>query len=387
MLQDVIDLRRNNWKPRREKAGPKTLDQIHKEAEREKTQAKLMEMQPSHSMGGGNRGGDRGGDRDNRGKRASRGGDRGNQGQNMGGDDEWNTVNYGRSKVNFNEKIDAQKVLKLTSASSRDVDSMSLGPGTRMGWGKGSGSAKTQQTNRYAVIQNSESSFGMSSGGMSDGPRRGYSASMGNFNRGSSGNRGPVDERKEAIDAVKQFSSAVPASNGPTGGKGPMTPTGGPPGGPSMSMSGMASMPAPSTMNEAKMKAHQTELLKGEKLSSEVITRKSKAIVDEYLSLDDLSGALKDVCNDFHPEAMQEAALEMISHKLDSKVEDHLRKTGGLLDYLVTKNALMPKQLEQAFMSTLECSADYKIDIPYIWKNLGLILGKIFAKIEWLLNC
>ena len=36
MIQDVIDLRRNNWKPRREKAGPKTLDQIHQEAEREK---------------------------------------------------------------------------------------------------------------------------------------------------------------------------------------------------------------------------------------------------------------------------------------------------------------------------------------------------------------
>ena len=45
MLQDVIDLRRNNWK-----AGPKTLNQIHKEAEREKTQAKLMEMQPSLLM-------------------------------------------------------------------------------------------------------------------------------------------------------------------------------------------------------------------------------------------------------------------------------------------------------------------------------------------------
>ena len=46
LIQDVIDLRRNNWKPRREKAGPKTLDQIHKEAEREKTAQKLMEMQP-----------------------------------------------------------------------------------------------------------------------------------------------------------------------------------------------------------------------------------------------------------------------------------------------------------------------------------------------------
>ncbi|XP_053728325.1 eukaryotic translation initiation factor 4 gamma 1-like isoform X1 [Synchiropus splendidus] len=36
MLQDVLDLRQNNWVPRRGDQGPKTLDQIHKEAELEK---------------------------------------------------------------------------------------------------------------------------------------------------------------------------------------------------------------------------------------------------------------------------------------------------------------------------------------------------------------
>ncbi len=28
MLQDLVDLRRNHWKPRRDVAGPKTIDQI-----------------------------------------------------------------------------------------------------------------------------------------------------------------------------------------------------------------------------------------------------------------------------------------------------------------------------------------------------------------------
>jgi hypothetical protein len=28
MLQDVVDLRKNKWKPRRETAGPKTIDQV-----------------------------------------------------------------------------------------------------------------------------------------------------------------------------------------------------------------------------------------------------------------------------------------------------------------------------------------------------------------------
>jgi hypothetical protein len=28
MLQDVVDLRRNQWKPRRDVAGPKTIEQV-----------------------------------------------------------------------------------------------------------------------------------------------------------------------------------------------------------------------------------------------------------------------------------------------------------------------------------------------------------------------
>jgi len=79
MIQDVIDLRKNNWKPRCEKAGPKTLDQIHQEAEREKTQKKLMEMQqlpinPQPQGNCGNRGNDD--KRNNCG--GSRGGNHGN---------------------------------------------------------------------------------------------------------------------------------------------------------------------------------------------------------------------------------------------------------------------------------------------------------------------
>ncbi|XP_066543370.1 eukaryotic translation initiation factor 4 gamma 1-like [Amia ocellicauda] len=35
MLQDVLDLRRDNWVPRRGDQGPKTIDQVHKEAELE----------------------------------------------------------------------------------------------------------------------------------------------------------------------------------------------------------------------------------------------------------------------------------------------------------------------------------------------------------------
>ena len=35
MTQDVIELRQNGWKKKREDAGPKTIDQIHKEVEKD----------------------------------------------------------------------------------------------------------------------------------------------------------------------------------------------------------------------------------------------------------------------------------------------------------------------------------------------------------------
>jgi hypothetical protein len=42
MLLDVIDLRRGKWVPRREDANPKTIDQIHKEAEAEEAKRNVQ---------------------------------------------------------------------------------------------------------------------------------------------------------------------------------------------------------------------------------------------------------------------------------------------------------------------------------------------------------
>ena len=44
MMQDIVDLRNNNWVPRREDNNPKTIDKIYKEAadEAKKTQIKIQ---------------------------------------------------------------------------------------------------------------------------------------------------------------------------------------------------------------------------------------------------------------------------------------------------------------------------------------------------------
>ena len=45
MLRDVVELRANKWVPRREDYNPKTIDQIHKEAQQEKMQEQRLAAQ------------------------------------------------------------------------------------------------------------------------------------------------------------------------------------------------------------------------------------------------------------------------------------------------------------------------------------------------------
>ena len=64
MLQDVVELRRSKWVPRRDDNAPKTIDQIHQEAQAQQVQQKLAMSQqkvvdlPRPTRGSGSRGGE-----------------------------------------------------------------------------------------------------------------------------------------------------------------------------------------------------------------------------------------------------------------------------------------------------------------------------------------
>merc|ERR1712241_678724 len=55
LMQDVIELRQNGWRKRREDAGPKTIDQIHKEVEKEQMEMKIAHMTASLGSAPSNR--------------------------------------------------------------------------------------------------------------------------------------------------------------------------------------------------------------------------------------------------------------------------------------------------------------------------------------------
>ncbi|CAF92947.1 unnamed protein product, partial [Tetraodon nigroviridis] len=105
MLQDVLDLRTNNWVPRRADQGPKTIDQIHKEAEMEEQREhiKVQHHLLSKKDGGGRMGGGMGG----RGPHAQ-GGGRTSQPQDEG----WNTV-----PISKNRPIDATRFSRITKGA------------------------------------------------------------------------------------------------------------------------------------------------------------------------------------------------------------------------------------------------------------------------------
>ncbi|KAI4797885.1 hypothetical protein KUCAC02_024781 [Chaenocephalus aceratus] len=162
VLQDVLDLRRSSWVPRRGEQGPKTMEQIHKDAELEE-QREQMKVQhafiskPSGGHGGRNDGGRDDGGRNgggrNGGGRNDGGGreGRGNQGRWQTPQDEgWNTVPISTK----NRPIDTSRFSRITKTPALDFNNQVLGPGGKGmfgSWGKGSSGRSTTAKPAEAV--------------------------------------------------------------------------------------------------------------------------------------------------------------------------------------------------------------------------------------------
>ncbi|XP_006883363.1 PREDICTED: eukaryotic translation initiation factor 4 gamma 1-like [Elephantulus edwardii] len=117
MLQDVLDLRRSNWVPRRGDQGPKTIDQIHKEAEMEEHREHIK-VQQLMAKGSDKRQG-------------------GPPGPSIGlglplvDDSGWNTVPVSKGS----RLIDTSLLTQITKPRSLDSDNLLFAPGGRLSWG------------------------------------------------------------------------------------------------------------------------------------------------------------------------------------------------------------------------------------------------------------
>uniref|UniRef100_A0A8D0ABK8 Eukaryotic translation initiation factor 4 gamma, 1a n=1 Tax=Sander lucioperca TaxID=283035 RepID=A0A8D0ABK8_SANLU len=413
MLQDVLDLRKSGWVPRRGDQGPKTIDQIHKEAEMEEHREQIKVQQQLLSKkegGGGERGGGRmGGNMGGRGSHTP-GGGRTSQPQDEG----WNTV-----PISKNRPIDTTRLSKITKPGSLDFNNQLLAPGGKGmwgSWGKGSsggtgakpasgepdsGRPATSTLNRFSALQQSGSLLSSTDSDRRAPPRSSSSRERGgdrdrgdrdrdrfdrfdrsegregrddrstrnqitkrSFSRESQERGGRAGDLRASTEPVRRVASMTDnrdRGSRDRGRQGPNAPTPPPP------------LPKPA-------------------LSEEELEKKSNAIIEEYLHINDLKEALQCVTE------LNSASLlyVFVRNGVESTLERSTiaRAHMGLLLHQLVKADLLPTaQYYKGLEETLEAAEDTAIDIPHIWLYLaelitpmlhegGIPMGQLFREIS-----
>uniref|UniRef100_A0A8C8IHH2 Eukaryotic translation initiation factor 4 gamma 1-like n=1 Tax=Oncorhynchus tshawytscha TaxID=74940 RepID=A0A8C8IHH2_ONCTS len=406
MLQDVLDLRRNTWVPRRGEQGPKTIDQIHKDAELEehrevlKVQQQLLNQNTRGGVGG--RGG---GGRD----QGSRGGQHPQTGQRSQPQDEgWNTVPISTKS----RPIDTSRLSKITKPGALDFNNQLLAPqlggkGMWGSWGKGSsggttgakpagearGRPATSTLNRFSALQPQQPS---SSGPSHDSDRRVPQRNSSSRDRGSDRferhDRGSNDrfDRNRPPVTKRSFSRETEEHSREREHRGPADP-----------VRRVASM---TDDRSSRDRARSKDNVKREAaltpppaqnkpaLSEEMLEKKSTAIIEEYLHINDMKEALQCVVE------MNSTPLLFVFVRsgLESTLERSpiVRERMGLLLHQLYKAGTLPKeQYYRGLQEILEVAEDMAIDVPHIWLYLaelitpmlhegGIPMGQLFKEIS-----
>ncbi|XP_028329771.1 eukaryotic translation initiation factor 4 gamma 1-like [Gouania willdenowi] len=359
MLQDVLDLRKNIWVPRRGDQGPKTIDQIHKEAELEEHQEQIKVHQQllskKESSGGGGRmcGGGMGGPGSH-----TPGGGPNSQPQDDGCG---NTV-----PISKDRPIDTNRLYKIIKSGGMDLNNLVLAPGGKAGckgvwrsWEKGcsggteakpasadqeSGRPATSTLNHFSALQQTSSLLSSSDTDHRD---------RDHFDRS-----GHVDGREGNPITKRSFSRESQERGGRSEESAPTPPP---------------SLPKPS-------------------LSEEEMEKKSKAIIDEYLHITDLKEALQCVAELNSASMLYVFVRQGLESTLErsTTVREHL---GLLLHQLVKVGTLPTEQYYKGLQEILEATEDMAIDIPYMWLYLaelitpmlhegGIPMGQLFREIS-----
>uniref|UniRef100_A0A8C8IH82 Eukaryotic translation initiation factor 4 gamma 1 n=1 Tax=Oncorhynchus tshawytscha TaxID=74940 RepID=A0A8C8IH82_ONCTS len=368
MLQDVLDLRRNTWVPRRGEQGPKTIDQIHKDAELEEHREVLKVQQDQ---------GSRGGQHPQTGQRS--------QPQDEG----WNTVPISTKS----RPIDTSRLSKITKVS----DTLYCMWGS---WGKGStpesgGRPATSTLNRFSALQPQQPS---SSGPSHDSDRRVPQRNSSSRDRGSDrferhdrGSNDRFDRRDDRRDdrdrnrppvTKRSFSRETEEHSREREHRGPADP-----------VRRVASMTDDRSSRDRREAALTPPPAQNKPaLSEEMLEKKSTAIIEEYLHINDMKEALQCVVE------MNSTPLLFVFVRsgLESTLERSpiVRERMGLLLHQLYKAGTLPKeQYYRGLQEILEVAEDMAIDVPHIWLYLaelitpmlhegGIPMGQLFKEIS-----
>ncbi|KAL2296661.1 hypothetical protein Nmel_015996 [Mimus melanotis] len=360
MLQDVIDLRLCNWVSRRADQGPKTIEQIHKEAkiEEQEEQRKVQQLMTKDKRRPGVPRVDEGG---------------------------WNTVQGAKNS----RVLDPTKFLKITKPTIDEK--IQLVPKAQLGsWGKGSsGGAKASEMdslrpsatslNRFSALQPPVSPVSASSASSELESRRALTSrgSTGRekndkplapslsrpntFLRGSSSkellldNQAQEEQRREMLETVKQLTGGMEMDRNSTEAE------------------------RNKAKESAKPEAPSVPVQEKPSLSEDEIERKCKSIIDEFLHINDFKEAMQCV----EELSAQNLLPVFVRVGVESTLErsqitrDHM---GQLLHQLVQSGKLSKQDFFKGFSETLEMADDMAIDIPHIWLYLAELVTPVLKE-------
>uniref|UniRef100_A0A673K5X5 Eukaryotic translation initiation factor 4 gamma 3-like n=1 Tax=Sinocyclocheilus rhinocerous TaxID=307959 RepID=A0A673K5X5_9TELE len=339
MLQDVIDLRLHNWVSRRADQGPKTIEQIHKEAklEEQEEQRKVHQQLLSKDI-----------------KRRPD--------QRSQREETWNTVPTTKNS----RTIDPTKIPKI---SKPQIDEkIQLGPRAQINWIKGSsGGAKASDSeltrsasstlNRYSALQSSTSQPSPPPAQTSDSDSRRSLGSRGSTGRERSeksvslgpSRPGPFSRGSSAKELTDNVAPQETQREGPDSHHTPRK---------TLQVAGVSEKPI---------------------LSEEEVERKSKSIIDEFLHINDYKEAVQCVMEMDQPSLLfvfVRMGLECTLER-SQKAREHM----GLLYYQLIQKGIIPhSQLYKGFSEMLEQADDMAIDVPFIWLYLAELLSPLLRE-------
>ncbi|XP_029991001.1 eukaryotic translation initiation factor 4 gamma 3 isoform X3 [Sphaeramia orbicularis] len=362
MLQDVIDLRLHNWVSRRADQGPKTIEQIHKEAKIEEQEEQRKVHQQLLSKDSKRR-------PDPREQRVQR-------------EETWNTVPMTKNS----RTIDPTKIPKISKPQMDEK--IQLGPRAQVTWVKGSsGGAKASDTelsrttgtslNRYSALQSTPPAQPSSTPPDFD-SRRSLGSSRSSTGRernekplisAPSSRPGPFIRGSSSKELLETQTPEEPRRDREREGAEPRRP----------SVTDDKTELERSRVREPVKPEPVTQIPDRPALTEEEIERKSKSIIDEFLHINDYKEAVQcvdelDLGSQLHifVRVGVESTLER-----SQITRDHM---GQLLFQLVQQGTLPKAQFYKGFSDTLEQADDMAIDIPHIWLYLAELLSPVLKE-------
>ncbi|KAK2885631.1 hypothetical protein Q8A67_016468 [Cirrhinus molitorella] len=359
MLQDVIDLRLHNWVSRRADLGPKTIEQIHKEAKLEEQEEQRKVHQQLLS-------------KDNKRRPV------------VQREETWSTVPMTKNS----RTIDPAKIPKISKPTIDEK--IQLGPRAQVNWMKGSSGgagAKASESdvsrpgaslNRYSPLQPSAPTASslpstspdfdtrrvLSSRASSGRERNDKPLSAGPARTGpislSSSNKEAPEESVQEVSRRDSNASDTPKLPASTADKSRLE------------------------RSQSRESAVKLEVLSGPSpdkptLTEEEMERRSKSIIDEFLHINDYKEAVQCV------EELEQPAMLYVFVRVgvESTLErsqitrDHM---GQLLYQLLQAGILHKLQFFKGFSETLELADDMAIDIPHIWLYLAELVTPVLRE-------